>query len=256
MKISLLPGAPTSINCKVYPLNQKETEILKEFLEEEEKKGYIKPGSSPYTAPVFFVRKKDSEELRPVMDYRELNKWTIKDNNPLPNIRTALESLRGGELFSKFDLRWGYKNLRVKAEDQYKAAFKTIFGTYIPAVTYFGLTNAPPTFQRVITEDLRPILQRYPRNVGNYLDDACVANYEVSCVGKRACVRELYERQRGSLSITRGRHELCINHLYERQRGSLLVMSTGVKSWGRVLESSPQYHAREARTEGAARYGS
>ena len=108
------------------------------------------------------------------MDYREINKWTVKDNNPLPNIRTALENLREGELFSKFDLRWGYKNLRIKTEDQYKAAFKTVFGTYIPAVTYFGLTNAPPTFQRVIAEDLRPILQKYPRNTGNYLDDVWV----------------------------------------------------------------------------------
>jgi hypothetical protein len=58
-----------SINCKIYPLNQKETSILKEFLEEEEWKGYITPGSSPYTAPIFFVGKKDSKELWPVMDY-------------------------------------------------------------------------------------------------------------------------------------------------------------------------------------------
>ena len=60
MAIKLLLGAPTSINCKIYPLNSKETKILKEFLEEEEKKGYITPGSSPYTALVFFVEKKDS----------------------------------------------------------------------------------------------------------------------------------------------------------------------------------------------------
>ena len=90
MAIELLPGAPTSINCKIYPLNSKETKILKEFLEEEEKKGYITPGSSPYTAPVFFVGKKDSQELRPVMDYRELNKWMKRDNNPLPNIKIIL----------------------------------------------------------------------------------------------------------------------------------------------------------------------
>ena len=93
MAIELLPGAPTSINCKIYPLNSKETKILKEFLEEEEKKGYITPGSSPYTAPVFFVGKKDSQELRPVMDYQELNKWTKRDNNPLPNIKIILENL-------------------------------------------------------------------------------------------------------------------------------------------------------------------
>ena len=86
MKIDLLPGAPTSINCKAYPLNQKETEILRKFLKEEEEKGHITPGSFSYTVPVFFVKKKDSDELRLVMDYRELNKWTRKDNNPLPNI--------------------------------------------------------------------------------------------------------------------------------------------------------------------------
>jgi len=147
MAIKLLLNAPTSINCKVYPLNRKEMDILRKFLVEEEEKGYIKQGSSPYTAPVFFVGKKDSEELRLVMDYRKLNKWTERDNNPLPNIRTALENLQEGELYSKFDLRWGYKNLRIKEEDQTKAAFKTTFGTYIPKVTYFRLTNAPPTFQ-------------------------------------------------------------------------------------------------------------
>ena len=81
------------------------------------------------------------------MDYREINKWTIQDNNPLPNINTALENLKGGQLFSKFDLRWGYKNIRIKPEDRNKAAFKTTFGVYIPNVTYFGLTNAPPAFQ-------------------------------------------------------------------------------------------------------------
>ena len=171
MAIKLLPNAPTSINCKVYPLNKKETDTLRKFLTEEEEKGYIKQGSLPYTAPIFFVGKKDSEELRPVMDYRELNKWTERDNNPLPNIRTALENLREGELYSKFDLRWGYKNLRIKEEDQTKAAFKMTFGTYIPKVTYFGLTNAPPTFQRVIHQDPWPILQKYPQEVGNYLDD-------------------------------------------------------------------------------------
>jgi len=65
------------INCKVYPLNRQETDILQTFLAEEEQKGYIKPRNSPYAAPVFFVRKKDLKELRPVMDYQEINKWTV-----------------------------------------------------------------------------------------------------------------------------------------------------------------------------------
>jgi hypothetical protein len=174
MKIELLPNAPASINCKVYPLNPKEEEILRKFLAEEQEKGYIKMGSSPYTSPVFFVGKKDSDELRPVMDYRKLNEWTKKDNNTLPNIKTALENLQGGQIYSKFDIRWGYKNLRIRPEDRYKAAFKTTQGTYIPNVTYFGLTNAPPTFQRIMSRDLEPILQKYPKSFGNYLDDSWI----------------------------------------------------------------------------------
>ena len=174
LRIKLHENAPKTINCKVYPLNRQETDILQTFLAEEERKGYIKPGNSPYTAPVFFVGKKDSKELRPVMDYREINKWTVRDNNTLPNIQTALENLQGGELFSKFDLRWGYKNLRIHPEDQEKAAFKTIFGVYVPNVTYFGLTNAPPTFQRVLQTDLQPLLQKYPKEFGNYLDDVWI----------------------------------------------------------------------------------
>ena len=174
LKIELLPGAPTAINCKVYPLNTKETGILREFLQEEERKGYITQGSSPYMAPVFFIRKKNLDELRPVMDYREINKWMKQNHNPLPNIQTALENLREGELYSKFDIRWGYKNLRIRKEDQHKAVFKMMFGTYVPKVTYFGLTNTPPTFQRIIHQDLRPILQKYPRAFGNYLDDTWI----------------------------------------------------------------------------------
>ena len=68
-------------------------------------------------APVFSVRKKDSDKLQLVMDYREINKWMKRDHNPLPNIQTALENLWEGELYLKFDIRWGYKNLRIRKED-------------------------------------------------------------------------------------------------------------------------------------------
>ena len=87
------------------------------------------------------------------MDYRKINEWTVHDNNPLPNIQEALENFQGKGLFSKFDIRWGYNNIHLKEEDKHKAAFKTNFGTYIPQVMYFGLTNAPPFFQRVMHRD-------------------------------------------------------------------------------------------------------
>ena len=114
------------------------------------------------------------------MDYRKLNQYTVRDNNPLPNIQSALERLHGKRLFSKFDIRWGYNNIHIKEEDQYKAAFKTPEGTYIPRVMYFGLTNAPPFFQRTMHRDFRALLQKYPDNLGNYMDNWWIADIALS----------------------------------------------------------------------------
>ena len=175
LEIELLPGAPKEIDCKVYPLSQVEQDMLRQFLTEEEDKGYIYKGSSPYTTPVFLIGKKDSDEKRVVMDYCKLNEWVVRDNGPLPNIRTQLEKLTGKQIFSKFDIRWGYKNYRIKEADQLKAAFKTVFGTYIPRVVYFRLKNAPPFFQRMMAKEFRTLMQKYEPYLSNYLDDWIVA---------------------------------------------------------------------------------
>ena len=104
MTIQLREDVPAVINCKVYPLTKEEHQTLQKFLATKLELGQIKEGPSPYTSPVYFINKKDSKEKRIIMDYRELNKWTVQDNNPLPNIREALERLRGKGLFSKFDI--------------------------------------------------------------------------------------------------------------------------------------------------------
>ena len=111
MTIPLKEGSPDVINCKVYPLTREERELLEKFLAKELELGRIKEGPSLYTSPVYFINKKDSEEKQIIMDYRKVNKWTICDNNPLPNIREALENLRNKTLFSKFDIHWGYNNI-------------------------------------------------------------------------------------------------------------------------------------------------
>ena len=175
MTITLTPNAPKELNCKVYPLSRDERELLKCWILEEEDLGRIYAGPSPYTAPVYFISKKDSNEKRIIMDYRKLNQYTVRDNNPLPNIQSALERLHGKWLFSKFDIRWGYNNICIKEEDQHKAAFKTPEGTYVPRVMYFGLTNAPPFFQRTMHRDFCALLQKYPDNLGNYMDDWWIA---------------------------------------------------------------------------------
>ena len=81
----------------------------------------------------------------------------------------------GKQLFTKFDIRWGYKNHRVREQDQFKAVFKTIFGTYIPQVVYFGLKNAPPFFQRMMAKEFQPLMQKYKAYLSNYLDDWIIA---------------------------------------------------------------------------------
>jgi Retroviral aspartyl protease len=101
--IKLVPGAPDTINCKVYPLTLAEHEATKKFLEENERLGYIEKTDSPWSSPWFFIKKKDGT-LRPVQDYHEVNKWTVWDVYPIPWIEQILESLNGKELFTVFDV--------------------------------------------------------------------------------------------------------------------------------------------------------
>jgi hypothetical protein len=111
MTIRLKPDTPDTINCKVYPLSRDERELLKKWILEEEELGRIYEGPSQYTAPIYFIGKKDSQEKRIIMDYQKLNDWTVRDNNPLPSIQRAIEGLHGKTLFSKFNIRWGYNNI-------------------------------------------------------------------------------------------------------------------------------------------------
>ena len=120
------------------------------------------------------------------MDYRTLNKWTVRDNYPLPLISNIIERLQGKTLFSKFDIRWGYNNIRIKEEDRWKAAFKTPFGLYEPTVMYFGLTNSPATFCRAMQKMLQHWLNKYPDETGNYIDDMVVATK-----GDRQCHQQI-----------------------------------------------------------------
>ena len=100
----------------------------------------------PYTHPKRNNRAKKDGKLRPIMDYRALNSWTVHDTYPLPLIGNIINHLQGKTLFTKFDIQWGYNNICIREEDQWKAAFKTPYGLYQPKVMYFGLTNSPPTF--------------------------------------------------------------------------------------------------------------
>ena len=115
--INLLPSAPDSLNCKIYPLTPKETDACKTFLKENLDKEYIDYSTSKYCSSLFFWKKKDTDELRPIIDYRILNSHTKRDNEPQPLIEVILSSLQGKSIFTKFDIHWGFNNIRIRKED-------------------------------------------------------------------------------------------------------------------------------------------
>jgi len=156
---------------KVYPLSREEMEEVREFVKEQLRKGYIWPSKSPQTAPVFFVRKKDGKK-RMVQNYRYLNEWTIKNNYPLLLISDVLENIGIKKLFTKMDLRWEYNNVRIKEGDEWKAEFTTLEGSFEPMVMFFGLTNSSVTFQAMMNELLRDLINT--GKVAVFIDDVIV----------------------------------------------------------------------------------
>ena len=110
--IDLKPDAPTSFDCKIYPLAPKEQEALEEFLKEHQEKKYIELSKSPYASPFFFVKKKDGK-LWPVQDYRQLNEWTILNNYSLPLIRDIIPHLAGKKHLTSVDVCEGYNNILI-----------------------------------------------------------------------------------------------------------------------------------------------
>ncbi|GJV15105.1 putative reverse transcriptase domain-containing protein [Tanacetum coccineum] len=143
--IDLVPGAAPVARAP-YRLAPSEMKELADQLQELSDKGFIRPSSSPWGAPVLFVKKKDGS-LRMCIDYRELNKLTVKNRYPLPRIDDLFDQLQGSSVYSKIDLRSGYHQLRVREEDISKTAFRTRYGHYEFQVMPFGLTNAPAVEQ-------------------------------------------------------------------------------------------------------------
>ena len=137
-----------------------ELKELKTQLQELLDKGFIRPGVSPWGAPVLFVKKKDSS-MRLCIDYRELNKVTVRNKYPLPRIDDLFDQLQGACVFSKIDLRSGYHQLRVKGEDVPKTAFRTRNRHYEFLVMPFGLTNAPAAFMDLMNRVFKPYLDLF-----------------------------------------------------------------------------------------------
>ncbi|GJV16209.1 putative nucleotidyltransferase, ribonuclease H [Tanacetum coccineum] len=167
--IELIPGAEP-ISKAPYRMAPVELKELKEQLQEMLENGFIRPSVSPWGAPVLFVKKKDGS-MRLCIDYRELNRITIRNRYPLPRIDDLFDQLQGAKYFSKIDLRSGYHQLRVREQDISKTAFRTRYGHYEFLVMPFGLTNAPAVFMDLMNRIFHEYLDKF---VIVFIDDILV----------------------------------------------------------------------------------
>jgi hypothetical protein len=188
-RIELIPEARPVAKAP-YRLAPTEMRELMNQLQELLEKGFIRPSVSPWGAPVLFVRKKDGT-LRMCIDYRELNKLTVKNRYPLPRIDDLFDQLEGARWFSKIDLRSGYHQLKIREEDVPKTAFRTRYGHYEFLVMSFGLTNAPAAFMDLMNRVCRPMLDKY---VIVFIDDILV--YSRSEEEHAMHLREVFETLR------------------------------------------------------------
>ncbi|GJX36034.1 putative reverse transcriptase domain-containing protein [Tanacetum coccineum] len=168
-QIDLIPGAAPVARAP-YRLAPSEMKELSEQLQELSDKGFIRPSSSPWGAPVLFVKKKDGS-FRMCIDYRQLNKLTVKNRYPLPRIDDLFDQLQGSSIYSKIDLRLEYHQLRVREQDIPKMAFRTWYGHYEFQVMPFGLTNTPAVFIDLMNRVCKPYLDKF---VIVFIDDILI----------------------------------------------------------------------------------
>ncbi|GKE50349.1 putative reverse transcriptase domain-containing protein [Tanacetum coccineum] len=167
--IDLIPGDAPVAHAP-YRLEPSEMKELSKQLQELSEKGFIRPSSSPWGAPILFVKKKDGS-FRMCIDYRELNKLTIKNRYPLPRIDDLFDQLQGSSVYSKIDLRSGYHQLRIREEDIPITTFRTRYGHYEFQVMPFGLTNAPTVFMDLMNCMCKPYLDKF---VIVFIDDILI----------------------------------------------------------------------------------
>ncbi|GJY76154.1 putative reverse transcriptase domain-containing protein [Tanacetum coccineum] len=158
-QIDLVPGAAPMARAP-YRLAPAKMQEFSTQLQELSDRGFIRPSSSPWGAPVLFVKKKDGS-FRMCIDYRELNKLTVKNRYPLPRIDDLFDQLQGSRVYSKIELRSGYHQLRVCEEYILKTTFRTRYGHYEFQVIPFGLTNAPAVFMDLVNRVCKPYLDRF-----------------------------------------------------------------------------------------------
>jgi len=167
--IDLIPGAGL-VSMALYQMALAELAELKKQIEDLLEKKFIRPSASPWGALVLLVKKKDGNS-KLCVDYRQLNKRTIKNNYPLPRIDDLLDRLRGATVFSKIDLRSGYHQILVKPVDVQKTALRSRYGHFEYVVMPFGVTNALAIFIDYMNIIFWPYLDQF---VVVFIDDILI----------------------------------------------------------------------------------
>ena len=151
-------------------MSREELVVMKEWLEDNMTKGFIRQSSSPYAAPCLFAKKPDGG-LRFCIDYRDINSKTVKNMYPLPLIQETLDLLLGAWIYTTLDVWGAYNLVRIMEGDKHKLAFCTRYGLFEPLVMQFGTMNAAADFQGYINNTIREALDRF---ASAYLDDLLI----------------------------------------------------------------------------------
>jgi len=205
----------------LYSMSPVELRTLREWLDENLKKGFIRPSSSPAASPVLFVKKKNGS-LRVCVDYRGLNAGTIKNRYPLSLFQETIAQVCKARFFTKLDLRGAYNLVRMAEGEEWKTAFRTRFGLFESLVMPFGLCNAPATMQNFINDVLRDYLDVFATA---YLDDILI--YSTSLNEHREHVRMVLRRLKEAGLYLKA--EKCEFHQTEVEYLGMIISVQGIK---------------------------
>ena len=184
------------------------------------------------------------------MDYHVLNSWTVQDEYPLPLISTILDHLQGKELFTKFDIQWGYENIHIKKSDRWKVAFKTPLGLFQPCIMFFSLTNSPTTFCKTMSRMFCTLCNKYPTELFVYIDDILIATKNDLTWHHKIVDAVLHTLAKESYFLWPSKcifEQQCIEYLGVVINGKTLSINpakaNGLKDWPHDLTTAKQVKA-------------